>query len=720
MGSDHQVLNAAQIKCGSCSGENDSNAKFCEGCGHTLHEPCGVCGKAVLLTQKFCGSCGADLEKSIQQRQRELEQWLTEAVSSTKEGDFERALGLLSRVARVTDYRFKTVIENAKTAITKVKMLQTRAENNRDEIMAKAKLAIDQGDNPSAIRLLESLPVNMISEESKKTLTRMKHQAGEQTELEREVRDAIAEKDWARVGGLLDHLLTLSPEQKSYARLAKQVSEKLMTSASRAVTKGNYEFAWSQINAVPKLEHSDDYRKQLSKVAEIRWLANQFSEEPFATPMLGKLAVRFAKSAPQDPRAHELISSLAARLKHVERAARNPLPSWQASPDSWLGGKVAMLGFPQSIDLRGHELLHRFPGRFNVSFGLALQGLGHGRVTEHFGPKQRLLGSLRKKKSRCWGLDLGSATAKAVLLEESEGQFKVIDCFFAEYSEPICRLGDARHGATATTKPVLDRFLKTKEVNGIPIWVNLPNTNTVDRFVRLPPVTCKQANSLLNKEIEHKIPIPADDLNAVRWIGKAKDDGLQGRPSFLSVVRRNIVDDRLQLLSESGLQISGLQSDAIALINFATTEFAELSSPENQTMTDDNSSENSLTMSFLDCGASGTTLILVSNDAHWIWTIESGGEDITAKISRTTKSTRSQAEQIKRNPADIESPSWQYEPVEQHLMELRARLETVFANAKKQNSRFQTKSTWCFGGACMAHEWIRLVTMKSQVSGGSK
>lgn len=109
----------------------------------------------------------------------------------------------------------------------------------------------------------------------------------------------------------------------------------------------------------------------------------------------------------------------------------------------------------------------------------------------------------------------------------------------------------------------------------------------------------------------------------------------------------------------------------------------------------------------------GWVYVTVSNEAHWSWTIESGGEDITGAIARSTKATRGDAERLKRNPAEIESPSKQYELAEQKLNEVRARLATALADAQKQNKRFHVEATWCFGGACLAHEWIRRVTLES-------
>lgn len=709
MGAEDQVAHSTLVKCGACNEDNHADAKFCKGCGQTLYEPCVACGKAVLLTQKFCGSCGADLEKAFQERHDQYEHWLSDAVGCTKQHEFERAIGLLNRVAEVTDYRFKGLSDNAGRAVAKVQDLKARAEQSRDDAIARAKAAQEQGDNATVIQLLEGIPATLLGDDGKRILAKARAHIGERTALETEVREGITAKNWSLVGSLLNQLIDMAPDEKQYARLANQVAEKLTTSAQRALGKGDYANALSKLNAVPTVGHSEQYRALLDSVGDAHWLAEQFSAEPFATPLLGRLAVRFAKAAPEDPQAKKIVSEIAVQLKQGERDPRSTLARWKGTNKGWMGGDVAVLGIPQSIHLNDQAQLRSHAGRFTVAYGLAMQGLGNGRVSEHFGPKKGLLGSLRKKKSRCWGLDIGSASVKAVLLEEVEGQLTAIDSFFEELPTPLCRNKDHEHEQSRQTiVPVVERFLAAKEVDGIPVWINLPEAQTVNRFVRLPPVKDKQAQTLLDREIEQKIPIPTEELRVVRWIADVGEDSVHGRSALITVVRSKIVDDRIEMLTDTGLQVAGVQSDAVALVNFATIEFEHLMDGEEVSTT-----EETPTVAMLDCGASGTTLTLVSKEAHWSWTLESGGEDLTGALARGTKMTRSDAEKRKRNPAELESPAKQYELAEQKLDELRSRLETALADAKRQNKRFRVDSIWCFGGGCLAHEWIRRVTLDS-------
>ncbi len=48
--------------CASCGTTNESDARFCEGCGSALERKCGTCGIAVSATARFCKGCGSPLD----------------------------------------------------------------------------------------------------------------------------------------------------------------------------------------------------------------------------------------------------------------------------------------------------------------------------------------------------------------------------------------------------------------------------------------------------------------------------------------------------------------------------------------------------------------------------------------------------------------------------------------------------------------------------------
>jgi Tfp pilus assembly PilM family ATPase len=170
-----------------------------------------------------------------------------------------------------------------------------------------------------------------------------------------------------------------------------------------------------------------------------------------------------------------------------------------------------------------------------------------------------------------------------------------------------------------------------------------------------------------------------------------------------------VIEDRCEQLKLLGLEIDGLQADTLALVNFVAHEFHDDWSEEPD---DDRSDdENAPAVLLVDCGASATNMIVVSAESQWVWTLESGGEDMTAMIARPTKKMLSEAEKLKRNPADLAHPARDYRGVEQRQEVSRVRIEAAFGEAMKQNKRLLVQRSFCCGGGCLAHAWVRRVML---------
>jgi Tfp pilus assembly PilM family ATPase len=318
---------------------------------------------------------------------------------------------------------------------------------------------------------------------------------------------------------------------------------------------------------------------------------------------------------------------------------------------------------------------------------------------------------------------------KAALLEEDEDEkLLVTDCFFEEFESPLCRQSTQEDGLHLVTSAI-GKFLEEKDVENIPIWANVSAARLVSRFVRLPPVNDKAAAKLIEQEIGQKIPIELDELSIVRWMaGLANEGDVHGRPAVITAAKNQVITERLALLEEAGLTVTGLQADTVALVNFAVHEFSDLLTMEAGKIDDDSQHDDETeavtgtkdddgdddasrppAIAIVDSGAASTSLIIVSAESHWSWTIETGGEDLTKRLARSTKETHGTAEESKRNPAALSMPAKEYETIEQRQEEMRMRLETSFSDALKQNPRFNVVQSWCVGGGCLSHGWIRRV-----------
>ena len=315
-----QVSTQQGVRCGACKVHNLANAKFCAGCGQSLYEDCGSCGQSVLLTQKFCNECGSDLEQTLQLRHQQHEQWMVEAVEHAKKNEFEKAINLLGRLVALTDYRFQRTSADAANAIDKIMAIRERATAAVELATQRALDAFEQGDHRAIVRHLSSVPGNLLSEKSQRLLARAETLTEQWNTLDRDLRTAIAKKDWRYVGRLLQQLLELEPNNEQYQKLASQVTGKLTALSRRMLDEGDYEAAVVDLDAIPAIA-INDHIKKFSDVAEnIYWLSRQFDQEPYVSPTLGRLAVRLSKETPNDPRTKKLVQQLSQQLKQAPRA----------------------------------------------------------------------------------------------------------------------------------------------------------------------------------------------------------------------------------------------------------------------------------------------------------------------------------------------------------------------------------------------------------------
>lgn len=708
MSSSQETTQPPIYACGNCKSENSANTKFCEGCGHHLSEPCNNCGVTVTLAQKFCGSCGCNLEEANQQRLSDYEKNLNEAIRQAKLHKYEHSLAILKNVRELRDYRFRSVTQQAEQAATKIENLRKQTVEGTQKKIKDAKTAFSEGNYAAAAKLLEGVPEAFWDTDTTNIFQTARKKADETQTLQNELRDAINDKNWELTGGLLAQLITNFPHENRYRNLAEKVGEKLVRQAKTSAAKGDYNASLSHLHAIPTCVLTNEAEQLRLWASKAHWFSEQIKHEPFATATLGRLALAYAKSTSKSQTAEADSKEIATLLNANQTKGRCTLPRWKADNQSWLGGEFSFLGLPQTNDLGQNEALKAHAGHFNIAIGLALQGLGSGRIKAQFTPeKKRFLASRRTKTTLCWGLDIGSANIKAVLLEKDGDTLTIKDTFFSALQTPTCR--KTADGVTCNTLllPALMKFAKEKDHQNTSVWAGFPTSETVTHFVSIPSLKEKLTQQLLEKELAQKIPLAREEVEVVQWIGTAEPENAKGRPVTLCVARKKYLRDYLEMLENAGITAAGLQCDSLALLNFVTCEFPELQTVEagKQELSDDNEEA----IAFLDCGASSTTLLVVSKQTHWYWTIERGSEAVNSIIARQAKVSHEIAEELKRNPAALQDPATHYALVEKNYMELRARLEAAIHDVQKRNGQLTIKSTWCMGGGSLTHQWLRIV-----------
>jgi Tfp pilus assembly PilM family ATPase len=708
-----QSMPSGAIPCGACGGSNPAEAQFCAGCGHALYEPCVGCSKPVALSQSFCGSCGCDLVAAVKKKVGELESKITSAIQSAKERDFERARILLDTVLREKDYRFREIVSHARTVRDKIDAVAEQESETASERIEAAIAAYESANHAGVVELLGNLAPKLLTPKAAEILAQSKTLLEQLGDSQATLQEAFQKRDWATSGAILDRMLTLQPDDESVARLALKVGKKLVSKAQTLREGHKYRAAANLLDCVPSNARDDAYIALHDHIESIRWLSEQFAGEPFATPTLGRLAKSWLERSEGDPQALAVLKRLSKHIKEPKASSRELYPWFESATHSWIGGRVGMLAYPESVAAEQLPESRSAPGQFNVAIGLALQGLGLTRINEDFTTKKGLLSRLgRKKATGCWGIDIGASGLKSVYLKlDEDGQPRLRRCAYQPFETVLTRsVSDEK--ADEIIRAAVASFVEKNDTQNEPVWVSFPSRELVSRFVKLPPVNDKQAVQLFDREIESRIPLPLDEVVCVRSMAALPDDELAtiGRPAFVSAAKKQFIERYLGGLQEAGLTVSGLQAPPIALANLVAFEFAEVLRFEG--LEEDARDIKLPTVALADCGAETTTLLFVSSHSCWFWSFESGGEDFTRLIARTTQRTHAEAEKIKRDLSTLERPDTQYQPVEQKMEEMHGRVSKLILDTLNEHKEFDLRQTWCCGGGVRTHGWIRRILCK--------
>lgn len=698
--------------CGSCTMANGENAKYCGGCGQSLTENCENCAKPVYLTQTYCGDCGANLKELVEIRKQKLSDLLADAKKAASEYRYVEARQILNRITAISDYRFKRISDVANRTLNKVIDIEGKTETTVAEACKRARIANEAGNNSEVIRCLEKIPDHLLDDEFRHLLRTTQSQSSQQTELEAELKREINNKNWEIMGGLVQQLLELNPSHESAKRLAKKITQRLLDSSKRSSKQGHYERALEKLKCIPDCQKTETIEEALSNAATDQWIWGELNSEPFASATLERLASRLCDTYPESQLLNDVKKKLQQSLAAKKQVNRSQLNRWKGPNQSWMGGEANRLSRPENIRYQNSCGFEKHPGIFSVAIGLALQGVGRSRVEEDFLIRKKGLFSSGKKKSDiAWGLDVGTGSVKAVRLHAENGQITLTNSFYTQIEGSVTRGKDPSEERKRLA-PIIKEFLDSHHSDDEPIWVNFNGSHAVNRFVRLPPVKTKDALNLLDREIESKIPIAIEELVVAKWICPGKRLPTMGRPAMAATARKEVITRRMTLLESLGLKLAGLQSDTIALTNFVDHEFSGMW-PSIEGLKDENldSIQDQLSNSIclIDAGASTTHLILVSAEAHWSWSIETGGDDITLQLASSAKVNRADAEKIKFAPNQLPRVAEQYLPIESSLDTLRSRISTMYNDAMKQENPFRPNSSWCVGGACQTYQWMRRI-----------
>ncbi len=233
------------------------------------------------------------------------------------------------------------------------------------------------------------------------------------------------------------------------------------------------------------------------------------------------------------------------------------------------------------------------------------------------------------KKKSIVGLDIGSSVVKAVELTEIGDRL----CITGFGCEPVM-------SRDALGETIAEAF-KHAGIRTRRVATAVSGRSVIVRYINMVSMSDDDLKSALRYEADKYIPFELDEviLDCAKLEEFSESDGAGKEMKVLLVaVKRNLIDEHVQLVQTLGLTPAVIDVDSFALGN--AFELNSLNSPR----VDDEEK----VIALIDVGAVKTNInILKGNTSYFSREVYLAGNDFTESISRRLGVDSSEAEQIK-------------------------------------------------------------------------
>jgi type IV pilus assembly protein PilM len=260
------------------------------------------------------------------------------------------------------------------------------------------------------------------------------------------------------------------------------------------------------------------------------------------------------------------------------------------------------------------------------------------------------------------GVDIGTAYIKVA--QVSHGSTKTLDTYGIVNAAVSL---ESSSGATAIVKgaEILKRLLSEAGVSTKHCVVSLPNSAVFTSIIDMPALSEAELASAISFEAKKYVPLPLSEV-ILSWSVVAKTSENTNKVLLIAVPKQ-IQQHYIQLFAQSGLELSIIEIEALALLRSLTTE------------TKDNSV-------IIDIGARTTGLnVVVGGVLQLTRNLNIGGDTITETIAQTLNISIPRADQFKKD-FGISDASFIPEAVKPVIMSIKNEVKQLLSiySAKSQ------------------------------------
>jgi len=231
--------------------------------------------------------------------------------------------------------------------------------------------------------------------------------------------------------------------------------------------------------------------------------------------------------------------------------------------------------------------------------------------------------------SACWGVEIGSAAVKALLLSRDDSEVRVLDHIIVPHPK-VLSAPDVDEAEAIRLS--LGALVSQRNLRKADVAITAPGSAGFARFAKLPPVEPKKVPDIVKFEAVQQIPFPIEE---VEWDFQTfqKPDSPDIEVGIFAMTRERVME-RLRLCEDVGIEPVALTLSPVAVYNAMAYDLAL--TPESPPMV------------FLDIGTRTTDLIVADAGRVWIRTFPMGGHNFTEAVAEAFKLPYTKAEKLKR------------------------------------------------------------------------
>jgi type IV pilus assembly protein PilM len=238
------------------------------------------------------------------------------------------------------------------------------------------------------------------------------------------------------------------------------------------------------------------------------------------------------------------------------------------------------------------------------------------------------------------GIDLGSTSIKIVQLQQN----KVVRWAHKELDIKDAHPDTMPNDRIAAYTQLLSEFIAQEKTKPKTAAVSVSGNSVIVRYVKLPKLSQSELAKTIQFEAEPYIPFAIPEVHiGFHIMGDLVEDGQPKMETVLVAAKKELIDQRLSVLTEVGLRPVVVDVDAFTLesaygINYPPTEEGE-------------------TVLLINLGAGVTTMIIMENGiSRVVRDVFIAGNTINKSLQRIFDCSYEEAENLKRKGQILVTP----------------------------------------------------------------